>query len=434
LQNDKDEVLTSLITEAKPSFINPSQFYGNENGGFDCSFEDLDMRMELVESCIFLKESSRNKKETSLNFEKSSVQPECKRIKNSATESSVRNIYSLNTDSKFPYIEIRISDVLNDDGNQITRRIKIADSSFLSNNFISSDGNRYSQKEIVRDKNVQIQFNSKILWCGGSRNRSGYSRTFGKLEMPRDAYNKLVVYSVCKYVVRKTGEPSYYDVFPGEVFAGEKLLIPSIADAVKFALYGQAFEEIGQSLWYWGGCTMDNGSNMLRHKKTGSFIVRNSRQNSCPVTLSIRVNKGINSIRIRFTASNAENFPSDACCFLHGAMQSNLFSLVKSVLSHSDKLEEASSAHSNGDLKTTASSSGSSSSILDKCDSEFCCDSEKKASFPIKIYHRASLKHLCRLALNNEHKTWKNLENSKTMSLLMNKETLEYLHKYPYPI
>ena len=129
MQNDKDEVLTSLITEAKPSFISPSQFYGNENGGFDCSFEDLDMRMELVESCIFLKESSRNKKETSLNFEKSSVQPECKRIKNSATESSVRNIYSLNTDSKFPYIEIRISDVLNDDGNQITRRIKIADSS-----------------------------------------------------------------------------------------------------------------------------------------------------------------------------------------------------------------------------------------------------------------------------------------------------------------
>merc|ERR1719376_1200556 len=274
----------------------------------------------------------------------------------------------------------------------------------------------------MRDKNIKIELNSKILWCGGGRHRSGCSR----------AFCKLVVYSVCKYAVRKTGEPSHYDVFPGEVFAGEKLLVPSIADAVKFALYGQAFEEIGQSLWYWGGCTMDNAADMLRHKKTGSFIVRNSRQNSCPVTLSIRVKKGINSMRIRFTASNAENFPTDACCFLHGAMQSNLFSLVKSVLSHSDQVEESSSAPSNE--KTTTSSSGSSSSILDKCDSEFCRDSEKRASFPIKIYHRASLKHLCRLALNNEHKTWKNLKNSKTMSHLMEKEALEYLHKYPYPI
>ena len=153
---------------------------------------------------------------------------------------------------------------------------------FFSNNVISSDSNKYLQKEIVRDKNVEIISKSKILWCGGCRHRgrSEYNRTFCKLEMPRDAYNKLVVYSVCKYVVRKTGEPVNYDLFPGEVFAGEKLLIPSISDAVKFALYGQAFEEIGQSLWYWGGCTMDDGSNMLRHKKTGSFIVRNSRQNS----------------------------------------------------------------------------------------------------------------------------------------------------------
>merc|ERR1712183_337152 len=103
-----------------------------------------------------------------------------------------------------------------------------------------------------------------------------------------------------------------------------------------------------------------------------------------------------------------------------------LFSLVKSVLSYSNTVEETALSFSDEDLETTNSSSGSSSSILEKCD-EFCRDSEKKASFPIKIYHRASLKHLCRLALNKEYKTWKNHEKRKTMSLIMNKETLDYL-------
>jgi len=432
-----DSLLTSLVHNPD---IKRFVERGSENLGFNCESESFKSNVSI--NADLEEEKLPEKKAKSEADEKESATFR-RRFKSSISD--VDACYPRRKRPVFPRVEIAISDVIDKHGNPIERHFEIADSVFFQSPLISADGNSCKCEDSIHNKFTETQWNAKVYWCGHDKEFSpigvskqdsktpvgyvyngielDYTMLFARLEMPRDAYNKLITLSALKYLIRPTNEDSKCDSFPAEAFSGNRLLLPSISDAVQFCMYGRAFEELGQCLWYWGSCSVENAIEMLQDKKVGSFIVRNSRKASCPITMTIRTEKGINSVRIDFNAVNSSHFSFDPCCLHHEAEESKPYSLVRTALGYSDILgiPEILNLRGQNLAMTVDDPSGCSYFKINS-----------PISYPIKIYHRATVQHLSRLALNQLHETWKNPK--KVFELSIDPAQMDYLLKYPYPV
>lgn len=142
--------------------------------------------------------------------------------------------------------------------------------------------------------------------------------------------------------------------------------------------------------------------------------------------MTLHTEKGINSVRIEFDAVNADRFPSRPCCLHHGAEQSRLFSIVRTALGYSDIIGAPDLPRPEPEASSPASNASGYSHKV-----------KSAISHPIKIYHRATMRHLCRLALNQRHGTWRDpqaIGGKLVADGKIDAEQLGYLLKYPYPV
>lgn len=445
----RESLLSSLVVQPQPDVV-PNRYIGSRTTGGKENpvFETEDLKVQLRVDLSHLKhrkedeeeaESGLNGRDSSSTMTSSTEELPEKKPKNETTTTTTANrpddidiCFPNRNKPNFPRVEIVISDVLDEGASPIERHMEIADSVFYQSPALSAEGNLCSGADAIYDRNSGRRLHAPVQWCGCNkhhrnhqhRNKKHYSPVLARMEMPRDAYNKLITWSALNYLVRPTNEDSKEECFPNEAYGGNRLLLPSIADAVRFCMYGRAFEELGQCLWYWGSCSVDTAVKMLQDKKVGSFLVRNSRQASCPITMTTRTEKGINSLRIEFDQKVViTSLSDDPCCLHHAAEEARVFSLVRTALSYSDLLASADPLRTQEEPPHHLATPQQSYLKM-----------QSRILYPIKIYHRASIQHLSRLALNQVHGTWKEPDVRARLLRHMAPKQADYLLKYPYPV
>lgn len=169
-------------------------------------------------------------------------------------------------------------------------------------------------------------------------------------------------------------------------------------------------ERLENSCWYWGSIDSYQAMRELKSQPIGTYLLRDSADSRHLFTLSVRTAKGMTNVRIlfekgRFTMDSIE--PRDK-------LMPNFDCVLKLIYYY---------------MRVSNNIDGR--KVLAKQSSENEAVVQEEMPFVLKkpLFHKpASLKHLCRKAVNRTY----TVEQILPMNLPLSIES--YMLKYPYPI